>query len=194
MDLKLDAGGNWLVGAIHRPSPNCDERPPGTAIELVVIHGISLPPAQFGTGCVEQLFCNQLDLQRDHYFSGLEGLRVSAHLLIARNGAVTQFVPFRKRAWHAGVSCYQGRRAVNDFSIGIELEGTDFMAYEACQYAQLARVLLSLFAGFADLNAQRLVGHSDIAPGRKTDPGPAFQWTTLQHLLTAGGTALQFME
>ena len=181
--LALDARGAWFEGVSRCPSPNCDERPPGTDVDLVVIHGISLPPGEFGTGCVRELFLNQLDSDAHPYFHALEALQVSAHLLIERHGALTQFVPLNRRAWHAGTSCHDGREACNDFSIGIELEGTDEIPYAAVQYHQLARVLRALFAHFPQLDAGRLVGHCDIAPGRKTDPGLAFDWRRVHALL-----------
>jgi AmpD protein len=168
----LDARG-WLDGALRLDSPNCDARPPDTAIELLVIHNISLPPGRFGTGCVERLFTNRLRAGADPAFEALQGLRVSAHFLVARGGRVTQFVACNDRAWHAGASSFEGRPACNDFSLGVELEGTDERPYTAAQYRVLARLARVLFAAYP-LRAVR--GHSDIAPGRKTDPGPAFDW------------------
>lgn len=172
-----------LSGAVFCPSPNCNDRPAQTAVDLLVIHGISLPAGRFGGPFIHQLFTNCLDETADDSFADLKGLEVSAHLLIERNGAVTQFVPFHKRAWHAGVSCWQGRSNCNDFSIGIELEGTDDQPYETAQYQQLARVSRALMAHFPGLTPDRIVGHSDIAPGRKTDPGPAFDWAAWRRLL-----------
>lgn len=172
-----------LSGAVFCSSPNCNDRPAQTAVDLLVIHGISLPAGCFGGPCIHQLFTNCLDVSADASLRDLEGLEVSAHLLIERNGTVTQFVPFHKRAWHAGVSCWQGRSNCNDFSIGIELEGTDGQAYDPRQYQQLARVTCSLMAHFPGLTPDRIVGHSDIAPGRKTDPGAAFDWAAYRRLL-----------
>lgn len=166
----------WLESIRRAPSPNCNDRPVGTEIDLLVIHNISLPPGEFGTGCVEELFCNTLDCTRHPWFERLLGLRVSAHLLIDRHGALTQFVPFHLRAWHAGASRHDGRENCNDFSIGIELEGTDELPYTDAQYARLVDVTRTLLREYPGLCARRIVGHSDIAPGRKTDPGEAFDW------------------
>ncbi len=185
--LVLDADAAWFQGVARCPSPNCDARPAGCAVDLVVIHNISLPPGEFGTGCVHALFQNRLDTGAHPYFQQLEGLEVSAHLLIERDGALSQFVALNRRAWHAGVSCYAGRDACNDFSIGIELEGTDDRPYTDAQYEQLAHTLHALFERFPALDASRLAGHSDIAPGRKTDPGPAFDWERLRALIRAAG-------
>jgi AmpD protein len=165
------------------PSPNQDERPENTLIDMIVVHGISLPPAQFGTRLVEKFFCNELDYSAHPYFSTISTLRVSAHLFIARTGHVTQFVPFDKRAWHAGRSYFQGRESCNDFSIGIELEGTDELPYEAEQYVQLAQVVQVLMKKYPAITRERIVGHCDIAPGRKTDPGASFDWDQLHRLL-----------
>lgn len=143
------------------------------------MHAISLPPAEFGGGCIEAFFCNRLDHSQHPYFASIEALRVSAHALIDRSGTLTQFVPFHKRAWHAGQSSFEGRENCNDFSIGIELEGTDDIRYEACQYSALARLIEALRAAYPALAEAPVVGHSDIAPQRKTDPGPAFDWREL---------------
>lgn len=174
----IDAG-HWLRGALPRPSPNCNDRPRQDDIGLVVIHGITVPPGQFGTGLVEALFLNTLDLTSHPAFADLEGVRVSAHLFIDRDGAVTQFVPFHRRAWHAGVSSFGGRENCNDFAIGIELEGTDDAPYDDAQYERLTGVLQALFLRYPQLSPSRVVGHAEIAPGRKTDPGPAFDWQRL---------------
>lgn len=157
-------------------SPNCDERPDATDISLVVIHGISLPPNQFGGHYIEQLFCNQLNHDEHDYFLQLKELHVSSHLLIRRNGEVIQFVPFTKRAWHAGVSHWAGRDRCNDFAIGIELEGADHIAYEKEQYQQLNLILDAIKLTYPNIGSDAVVGHNDIAPGRKTDPGEAFDW------------------
>lgn len=164
-----------LLEADFRPSPNFNARPQGE-ISLLVIHNISLPPGEFGGPYIEDLFLNRLDPQAHPYFQEIAGLHVSAHLLIRREGSVVQFVPFDQRAWHAGQSSFQGREQCNDFSIGIELEGCDDQAYTARQYQQLQIITQALMDSYPELNPQRITGHSDIAPGRKTDPGPAFDW------------------
>lgn len=165
-----------LSYACQATSPNCSERPDGVAIELLVIHNISLPPGRYGGGFIEALFDNSLDPGADPYFQEIAHLQVSAHLLIDRQGRVTQFVPFDQKAWHAGQSCFQGRENCNEFSIGIELEGTDDEPFTAEQYAQLIRVCRDLMAEYPLITLDRIVGHSDVAPGRKTDPGPYFDW------------------
>jgi AmpD protein len=147
--------------------------------DLIVMHSISLPPGQFGGQWIEQLFNGHLPPERHPYFKEIHGLRVSAHVLIRRDGEILQFVPFLQRAWHAGVSAFEGRSACNDFSIGIELEGADDVPYEDAQYTQAGAVLRVLLAAYPTLSAQRIVGHSDIAPGRKSDPGPSFDWPRL---------------
>jgi len=168
-----------LQEARYVASPNCDDRPDEARIELLVVHGISLPPGEFGGPYIEQLFTNRLDYAAHPYFESLRGLEVSSHLLIRRDGELVQFVPFQRRAWHAGVSSFQGRSRCNDFSIGVELEGSDDAPYTEVQYAVLARVARALQAAYPDLHTDRMVGHCDIAPGRKTDPGPAFDWQRL---------------
>jgi len=160
-------------------SPNQDDRPDGRGPELVVVHGISLPPGEFGGPWIEQLFTNRLDWSAHAYFEGMRGLEVSAHLLIRRDGELVQFVPFHRRAWHAGLSAFRGRARCNDYSIGIELEGTDDTPYSDEQYRVLAAVLLALQEAYPGLDARRIAAHSDIAPGRKSDPGPAFDWFRL---------------
>jgi AmpD protein len=172
--VKVDTNG-WLCGLRKIPSPNCDARPISTPLTLLVIHNISLPPGEFGTHSVSQLFTNQLNPDAHPYFKQLEGLKVSAHFLIRRDGAIIQFVSCNKRAWHAGVSSWQGRAACNNFSLGIELEGSDLVAFDDKQYAALARLIRLLLRHYPTI--QHIVGHSDIAPGRKTDPGPYFDWT-----------------
>ncbi|HET8710941.1 MAG TPA: 1,6-anhydro-N-acetylmuramyl-L-alanine amidase AmpD [Spongiibacteraceae bacterium] len=167
----------------YRASPNCNQRPSAAAVDLLVIHNTSLPSGQFGGGHIEALFCNCLDCESDPVFADLLGLEVSAHLLIDRAGAITQFVSLYDRAWHAGVSCFEGRSNCNDFSIGIELEGTDTQPYTDAQYEQLARVTRALCDHFPALSPERIVGHSDIAPSRKTDPGPAFDWVRYRQQL-----------
>ena len=164
-------------------SPNCDARPPGCGIDLVVIHGISLPPGQYGGPEIDQFFTNCLDRAAHPYFAEIAQLKVSSHLLIRRDGELVQYVPFSKRAWHAGESCYQGRTACNDFSVGIELEGQDEEPYTDAQYVRLADVVALLLVSFPGLSPDAITGHSDIAPGRKTDPGPGFDWDHFRHLL-----------
>lgn len=171
-----------LLGARFVPSPNFNDRPAHTEIQLVVIHNISLPPSQFGGGYIEQFFQNQLDWQAHPYFQTIEGMQVSAHLLILRSGEVLQFVNFNDRAWHAGRSSYLGKKECNDYSIGIELEGSDDQPFESVQYAVLAQVVASLQQAYPKIQ-QHLAGHSDIAPGRKTDPGPYFDWHYFRELL-----------
>jgi AmpD protein len=174
----------WVDSVRHCPSPNFNVRPAGCLPELLVLHNISLPPGCFGSGDIEALFCNALDCSRDPYFEQLRGLEVSAHFLIDRRGDITQFVACLARAWHAGVSSWGGRGNCNDFSIGIELEGTDTLIYDDAQYASLARLVTLLRRELPSLAGGAIVGHSDIAPGRKTDPGPGFDWTRLRRMLT----------
>ncbi len=173
-----------LLGAVRQVlSPHCDARPPGVQPELLVVHGISLPPGEFGGPWIDRLFCGDLAAAADPRFDAVAGLRVSAHALIDRRGVISQYVPFPLRAWHAGVSSYRGRECCNDFSIGIELEGTDEQPYEAAQYQALAALIAALRGAYPSLGGEALVGHSDIAPGRKSDPGPAFDWERLRALL-----------
>ncbi len=176
--MKIDDTG-WLQTVEVIQSPNCDARPDNTKIKLIVIHGISLPPAEFGGGYIQQLFCNQLDVNAHDYFSSICDMQVSAHCLIERDGNIIQFVSFLKRAWHAGESCWRGERACNDYSIGIELEGTDYLKYTNQQYQQLEELVGSLMSHFLEIKIDAICGHSDIAPGRKTDPGPAFDWARI---------------
>ncbi len=171
----------WLNSARRCPSPNFNARPQ-VPISLIVVHNISLPPKQFGGAYIEQLFCNQLNPNEHPYFAEIAHLQVSAHLLIRRTGEVIQFVSFLERAWHAGVSNYQGRENCNDFSIGIELEGADDIAFEMIQYQHLADIVTCLQQHYIHIQ-QHITGHSDIAPQRKTDPGPAFDWLILWQLL-----------
>lgn len=178
---------NWLTAARHCPSPNCDDRP-DCDIDTIVVHNISLPPGEFGGPFIDQLFTNCLDPAAHEYFETIYTLEVSAHLLIDRAGMVTQFVGFDKRAWHAGVSSYQGRQFFNDFSIGIEVEGTDWQPYEAEQYATLASVILALQSAYPKISLSKIVGHSTISPNRKTDPGPSFEWKRLTGLLNVFGS------
>lgn len=179
-----DSNSNgWLAGVRRLASENHDKRPPGTRIELVVIHAISLPPGEFGSAFIEQLFTNRLRADAHAYFADIATLRVSAHLLISRNGLLTQFVSFDQRAWHAGQSLWCGREKCNDFSIGIELEGCDDAPFTATQYAALAFALDQIQQRYPWLSADNLAGHSDIAPGRKTDPGPHFDWPQVRRML-----------
>jgi len=158
---------------IKRPSPHFDERPPGEKISLLVIHNISLPPGEYGGDCIDDLFMGTLDCGAHPYFRDLEGVRVSSHYLIRRDGTLVQYVDPDKRAWHAGVSAWKGRERCNDFSIGVELEGSDDVPFAEPQYETLVALTRSLFARYGELE---IAGHSDIAPGRKTDPGPWFEW------------------
>ena len=171
-----------LIGARQVPSPNYNQRPEHTEIQLVVVHNISLPPSQFGGGYIEQFFQNQLDWSQHPYFPTIEGMQVSTHLLILRTGEVLQFVNFNDRAWHAGRSTYLAKKECNDYSIGIELEGSDDQPFEEVQYSVLAEVIATLQATYPKI-LQHLAGHSDIAPGRKTDPGPFFDWPKIRALI-----------
>lgn len=181
--MKINKKTGLIENVEYLPSPNADDRPDNSEPELVVIHNISLPPGQFGGNFIEQLFTNRLSPDDDPYFQEIHQLKVSAHALIRRNGEITQFVPFNKRAWHAGVSCYQDRQQCNDFSIGIELEGTDDIPYEPVQYQQLADMIIALRKCYTKIAGDAITGHCDIAPERKTDPGPAFDWNRLKQLL-----------
>jgi AmpD protein len=181
--LAVDTLRGILDGARQVPSPNCDDRPAGIVADLLVVHGISLPPGEFGGPWIDRLFTNALPRDAHPYFESVADLRVSSHLLLRRDGEVVQYVPFHRRAWHAGISSWQGRERCNDFSIGIELEGTDTVPYESTQYAALARVVAVLCRAYPSLSPARLVGHSDVAPGRKTDPGSAFDWPRLRSLV-----------
>lgn len=181
----MQINNHRLIQANQVMSPNFDDRPDTNDISLLVIHCISLPPGEFGTPCIDQLFCNQLNPDEHPYFQQIYQLQVSAHLLIKRDGEIVQYVPFDKRAWHAGASNYQGRERCNDFSIGIELEGTETTLYTEVQYQQLAGVVSALVNHYPGLSFNRISGHSDIAPNRKTDPGDSFDWNKLHGLLTA---------
>ena len=173
--------GGWLTACRHCRSPNFSQRPAGQAISLLVIHNISLPPGQFGGRHIENFFCNQLTIDANSSFVDIEHLKVSAHLLINRLGDMTQFVSFKDCAWHAGPSSFRGRHRCNDYSIGIELEGTDITPYTGVQYGTLIKITKWLMATYPFITEQRIVGHNDIAPGRKTDPGPAFDWQHYRH-------------
>lgn len=185
--FHVDRATGLLAAARQVPSPNQDARPPGAEAELIVIHSISLPPGEFGGPWIDRLFTNRLDPARHPYFAEVHGLKVSAHLLIRRDGALVQYVPFHRRAWHAGQSCWQGRNCCNDFSIGIELEGTDSGGYTTAQYRRLAVAIRALCRAYPALSAARLARHSDIAPGRKNDPGPGFDLARLDRWLATRG-------
>lgn len=179
--FTLDADGNCHQ-ARRIQSPNADARPQGEAIRLIVIHNISLPAGQFGSGHVERLFTNTLDTSVSSDFVDLDGLKVSSHFFIDRTGALEQYVPCELRAWHAGASCWQGRTRCNDFSIGVELEGTDRVPYENEQYEALRKLIEVLCKRYP---IEGITGHEHIAPGRKTDPGEAFDWARLRSSLNA---------
>ena len=174
-----------MPDATRTVSPNCDARPPGTVTTLIVVHGISLPPGRFGGDGVHRLFTNALDPGADPYYPGIAHLKVSSHFFIRRDGELVQFVPCGRRAWHAGVSSWRGRASCNDYSVGIELEGTDDLPYTTPQYSMLTRVARALRGRYP---IRDMVGHSDIAPGRKTDPGAAFDWPRLGRLLGVPAT------
>jgi len=178
-EARLAVGSDGILrGVRYIASPNCDERPAGARIELLVIHNISLPPGEFGGAAIIQLFTNTLDHGAHPYYAGLRGLRVSAHFLIRRRGQIVQFVPCDRRAWHAGESCWQGRERCNDFSVGVELEGADDRPFTESQYRALAALGWALTAAYP---IRAAAGHSDIAPRRKTDPGPHFDWVRARH-------------
>ena len=187
--MQVDLSTGLMRGVRQIASPNHDSRPAGVEADLIVVHGISLPPGEFGGPWIERLFTNTLPAEMHPYFAEVCSRRVSSHLVIERDGAMTQYVKFTDRAWHAGKSCYQARKACNDFSVGIELEGTDTLPYEAAQYAVLADAVASLCSAYPRLSPDRLTGHSDIAPGRKTDPGPAFDWQLARRLIADAASA-----
>lgn len=182
--LSVDAG-HRLAAARQLPSPNHDERPDPADISLLVIHAISLPPDQFGGPWISDLFLNRLDPDAHPYFATIHTRRVSAHLCIFRDGAITQYVPFDRRAWHAGESFYEGRTRCNDFSIGIELEGCDTQPFTDAQYAALTAATRAILARYPRIGPAHITGHSDIAPARKTDPGPCFDWARYRAGLAA---------
>lgn len=181
-NFTVDHNG-WMSGARRVFSPNYDERPQETAIDLVVIHGISLPPGTYDGQWIDALFTNTIPEAAHPYFSLLKGMRVSSHLLVRRNGELVQYVSFHHRAWHAGVSTWTGRPGCNDYSIGIELEGTDTEKYMEIQYTVLSAVIQALMKIYSGIVPERIVGHSDIAPERKTDPGSVFDWERLRRSL-----------
>jgi N-acetyl-anhydromuramoyl-L-alanine amidase len=181
--FRVDVATGRLLAARQVDSPNCDDRPDRQVPELIIVHGISLPPGEFGGPWIDALFTNALPAADHPYFASVADLRVSAHALVRRDGSVVQYVPFHRRAWHAGASRWRDRERCNDFSIGIELEGTDATSYEPVQYAALARVITALCRAYGTLDPDRVVAHSDVAPGRKTDPGVAFDWPLLRTLV-----------
>ncbi len=173
--FRIDVNG-WIAPARHVPSPNFNTRPADARISLLVIHSISLPPGEFGGPCIDAFFTNSLDRDAHPYFQSIADMKVSSHLLIRRDGAVVQYVPFTQRAWHAGASQFQGVTECNDYSIGIEMEGCDEYGYETAQYRTLAAITKLLQKNYPDITTERIAGHCDIAPQRKTDPGPHFDW------------------
>jgi AmpD protein len=179
----VDPVTGWIDGVRRVVSPNFDERPAGANLDLIVVHGISLPPGEFGNDWIDRLFCNDLPADAHPFFATVCNTTVSAHVLVARDGTLTQYVPFARRAWHAGRSEYCGRTSCNDFSVGIELEGTDDREYASEQYRMLAELIVALRRAYPSLARAEIVGHSDIAPGRKTDPGPMFDWSELTRRL-----------
>jgi len=179
---SVDATG-WLSDAARHPSPHRDLRPEGGEIDLLVIHNISLPPGEFGGPWIDDLFLGRLDPNAHPYFAGIADARVSTHLLIRRDGDRIQYVPFGERAWHAGVSCFDARERCNDFSIGIELEGSDTEPFTPIQYQSLAAATQAILSAYPRIRPERIIGHSDIAPGRKTDPGPFFDWGYYRSLI-----------
>ena len=184
--LQIDVATGLALGTRQVLSPHFDARPAGTVTDLIVVHGISLPPGEFGGPWIDRLFTNTLpaDAPEVHpFFATVMSLEVSSHLLIRRDGAYVQYVPFHLRAWHAGASNYCGRERCNDFSIGIEMEGSDELPYEPAQYRALSNAIHALCRAYPSLSPERVAGHSDVAPGRKTDPGPAFDWPRLRALL-----------
>lgn len=182
--MLIDLRTGLLNDTVYRCSPNQDERPDPNDISGIVIHNISLPPGEFGGGWIDDLFLNQLDPNAHPYFEAIANLEVSSHLLIRRDGEVLQYVPFHQRAWHAGVSNWQGRERCNDFTVGIELEGCDDQSFEASQYEALVAVIKSLCQTYDGLDYDKITGHEHIAPGRKTDPGPYFDWAQLRQGLS----------
>jgi N-acetyl-anhydromuramoyl-L-alanine amidase len=183
MVFTIDSNKQWLNAVRQLPSPNCDERPQGCVIDAVIIHGISLPPNQYGGPYIDRLFSNTLDPEEHPYFAEIQDLRVSSHLLVNRPGEVTQYVPFESRAWHAGKSSLLGRENCNDFAIGIELEGCDDEEYAPRQYEIATSLVKLLMQNFKSITRERVVGHCHVSPGRKTDPGEAFKWQYFYSLL-----------
>jgi AmpD protein len=182
-DISIDPATGLVAGVRQVLSPHFDERPAGTLPVLLVVHGISLPPGEFGGPWIDRLFTGNLPADAHPYFKEIEGLRASAHALIRRDGQIVQYVPFGARAWHAGKSEYRGRAACNDFSIGVELEGAEGITYTDMQYHALAALTAALLAAYPSLSAEAIAGHSDVAPGRKSDPWPVFEWQHFRALL-----------
>ena len=180
VDSGLEGKDVWLSGTKVLPSDNYDERPHNCEVELIIIHAISLPPEQFGGGYIEKFFTNSLSWDVHEYFQEIRDLKVSSHLLVDRQGEITQFVDLNKRAWHAGESAWKGKKGCNDFSIGIELEGSDSQSYEQAQYSSLVGLVARIFGFYPRIDIDSIVGHSDVSPGRKTDPGPFFDWDYLR--------------
>lgn len=189
MDVDIETG--LIPSARQVPSPNCDDRPAGMEIDMVVVHGISLPPCQFGGPWIDALFTNGLNPADHPYFEEIHQMRVSTHLLIRRDGELVQYVPLHRRAWHAGESEFGGRTRCNDFAIGIELEGCDHRPYTDEQYELLDQVLRSLMAVYPGISPERIAGHCDIAPERKTDPGECFNWTRMYAALGVVGSGVR---
>ncbi len=185
--IHIDVESGLVREARQVPSQNFDERPAGCCAELIIVHGISLPPGEFGGEWIDRLFTNSIDPAAHPYFGEIAGLRVSSHMLIRRDGELVQYVPVTKRAWHAGVSCYQDREQCNDYSIGIELEGTDDIPYTDAQYTVLGTLIRALRDVIPSLSDAPVVGHHDVAAGRKTDPGPIFDWPRFFAQLTGSG-------
>ena len=181
--MKIDTSIGILEEAKLVVSPNCDDRPDDQKATLLVIHNISLPPREFGGPYINQLFCNQIDPKEHPFFDEIKDLRVSSHLLIRRTGEVIQYVPFHKRAWHAGISEFEGETCCNDFSIGIEMEGTDDLPYEEIQYQKLAEVTREIINKYPNISKNKITGHCHIAPNRKTDPGDAFDWGKYKEMI-----------
>jgi len=181
--MGISIAENKLIGAHQVDSPNQSERPAESVVDLLILHNISLPPGEYNTGCIDQLFCNCLDKNAHPYFETIADLKVSSHFLINRLGSITQYVPLNMKAWHAGESTFDGRLNCNDFSIGVELEGTDHEPFTDAQYGSLVTLSIALLSEFPDIGLDRIVGHSDVAPERKTDPGPFFQWDRYKQLL-----------
>ncbi len=181
--MQIDHQLGLITDIEYRCSPNQDERPDSAAITGIVIHNISLPPGEFGGGWIDDLFLNKLNPKAHPYFEKIADVCVSAHLLIRRDGELIQYVPFHQRAWHAGISLWNGQECCNDFTVGIELEGCDDQTFEVIQYETLATTIRALVTTYPQLSFDRIIGHSDIAPGRKTDPGPYFDWEFLKSFL-----------
>ncbi len=183
-EFQLTIENGWLLGGEHQKSPHFSCRNDNAEIDLLVVHNISLPPTQFGGPYITDLFLGKLDASADPYFEQIAHLKVSAHCLIRRDGEIIQYVSFNDKAWHAGVSVFNGREQCNEFSIGIELEGTDDIPYTQVQYQQLAALVKKLQASYPLIRHNNIVGHCDIAPNRKTDPGEAFNWQHFRQCLT----------